>query len=113
MTKYVVGREPDPSQPHVIVDDKTVSRKHAAISIIGRDRYLLEDLKSANGTYVREKGGWRRIDSEHVGPDDDVRLGTYVTTLAKMLDDIVHTPGRIRIERNPETGEIIKRRDGN
>jgi pSer/pThr/pTyr-binding forkhead associated (FHA) protein len=106
---YLIGREPDPTRPRIVLEDRSVSRTHGSISTLGDGKYVIDDLKSANGTYVREKGGWRRIESANVRAEDEVRLGTYITTVNALLQRAVHTPARIKMERNPETGEIVKK----
>ena len=111
MVDYVIGREPDPSQPRILLEDRSISRTHGKLSVLGNDRFVIEDLRSQNGTYVREKGGWRRVDRADVGSADEIRLGMFTTTISELLARAVFTPGRVRMERNPETGEIVKRRD--
>ena len=49
---------------------RTVSRRHARITMNGGS-YTLEDLKSANGTYVNNT----RIDKAVLKPGDVVRFG--------------------------------------
>lgn len=109
MTDYVIGREPDPTRPRIPLEDRSVSRTHGKLSVLGDGRYVLEDLRSQNGTYIREKGGWRRIETAQVGNDDQVRFGLFTTTVSALLQRAVHSSGRVRMERNPETGEIVKR----
>lgn len=106
---YLIGREPDPTQPRIVIEDKTVSRTHGSISVLGHGKYIIEDLTSANGTYVREKGGWRRVERANVGGEDEIRLGSYITTVRALLERAVHSAERVKIERNPETGEIVKK----
>jgi pSer/pThr/pTyr-binding forkhead associated (FHA) protein len=106
---YVIGREPDPGRPRIVLEDKSISRNHGLISGVGDGRYVLEDMNSANGTYIRERGGWRRVERVTVGINDEVRLGMYVTSVSALLQRAVHTPGRTRLERNPETGEIVRK----
>jgi pSer/pThr/pTyr-binding forkhead associated (FHA) protein len=106
---YLIGREPDPSVPRIILEDKSVSRTHGSISVIGEGKYILEDLRSANGTYVRDKGGWRRIERTEVGAEDEVRIGAYVTNVGALLQRAIHSPGRVKFERDPDSGEIVKR----
>jgi pSer/pThr/pTyr-binding forkhead associated (FHA) protein len=108
---YVIGREPDPSLPRILLEDRSISRTHGKLSVLGNDRFVIEDLRSQNGTYVREKGGWRRVERADLGSADEVRLGMFVTTVSDLLARAIYTPARVRMERNPETGEIIKRRD--
>jgi len=55
--RLTVGR--DATNP-IVIDDPAVSREHAAIVPVGND-HILEDLKSANGTYVNGKRVSRRI----------------------------------------------------
>jgi len=64
-----VGREPHNA---IVVDDPVVSREHAAVVPVGND-HILEDLGSANGTYVNGTRVARRI-LQH---GDVIELGAY------------------------------------
>lgn len=68
MKNIVLGRSRDCD---VIVDDPTVSARHLRMSWEG-NRILVEDLGSANGTFV----GGERITRAHIRPGDSLRLGT-------------------------------------
>ncbi len=86
-TDYIVGREPQiheavrsaAARPLVIDDEVSgVSRVHAAITV--QDWAVqLTDLRSANGTYVRDgEGSWTRLTPEEpvvVGAGARVRIG--------------------------------------
>lgn len=74
----------------------------------GEGRYVLEDLQSQNGTFLRSSDGWQSIERAEVKSSDEVRFGLYVTTVAALMQRIVGDVPRARIERNPETGEIMK-----
>ncbi|MEM9068151.1 MAG: FHA domain-containing protein [Myxococcota bacterium] len=63
----VVGRSRDCD---LILKDPTVSGRHARLAWEG-ERILVEDLGSANGTFV----GGKRITSASIRPGDDVRFG--------------------------------------
>jgi hypothetical protein len=66
-----IGRQPDCT---VILADPQVSRQHAAISYQA-GRYIVQDLGSANGTYINE----RRITAPQALRDgDQLRLGNTV-----------------------------------
>jgi pSer/pThr/pTyr-binding forkhead associated (FHA) protein len=56
-TRLTVGRE---RHNDIVVDDPAVSREHAAITAVGHD-HILEDLGSANGTFVNGARTSRRI----------------------------------------------------
>lgn len=63
----VVGRSRDCD---IVIRDQTVSGRHARLTWSG-DRIVVEDLSSANGTFVDDK----RIDRTEIRPGDDVRFG--------------------------------------
>lgn len=63
----VVGRAPDCD---VVVNDPTVSSRHLRMAWSG-GRIVVEDLGSANGTYV----GGTKVDRADVRPGDEIRLG--------------------------------------
>jgi len=109
--EYLIGRDPDPSQPRIVLEDKSVSRTHGKLAVLGSDRYLIEDMRSQNGTFLRAADGWKRVERAQVGADDEVRLGAFITTVAALLQRAVGASARIKIERNPETGEIVKRKN--
>jgi DNA-binding NtrC family response regulator len=63
----VLGREP-PST--VLVPDLSLSREHARFTLTG-DTLVVEDLHSANGTWV----GGTRVETAEVRPTEEIRLG--------------------------------------
>jgi DNA-binding NtrC family response regulator len=68
----VVGRE---APADVAIPDKALSRRHARITWLAAEEFLVEDLGSLNGTSV----AGRRVEKgagASVRPGDDVRLGT-------------------------------------
>jgi len=65
--EVMVGRDRTCS---IVLSHPAVSRKHAKITFSGRE-CLLEDLKSANGTYVNNT----RIERANLKPGDVVRFG--------------------------------------
>jgi pSer/pThr/pTyr-binding forkhead associated (FHA) protein len=66
--RNVVGR--DGTQCEVIVDDATVSKRHAEIRH-ENGQFVLYDLASTNGTFVNN----RRVQRQGLLDGDDVRIG--------------------------------------
>jgi len=63
----MVGRDRTCS---IVLTHPAVSRRHARLTISGNS-YMLEDLQSANGTYVNNT----RVDKARLKPGDVVRFG--------------------------------------
>lgn len=63
----VLGR----SGTEILINDPDISRRHAALDVQGEGKYLLRDLASTNGTLVNGV----RIQTEHVAPNDKIRMG--------------------------------------
>jgi len=59
----------------ILLDDVTVSRRHAAIELEPDGRYLV-DLASLNGTYVNN----RRIERARLRDGDEVQIGKFKLT---------------------------------
>lgn len=64
-----VGRHHD---AHVLLDDVTVSRRHAVIRREG-DGFAVHDLGSLNGTYV----GGARVEVERLQAGDELQVGRF------------------------------------
>ena len=110
MATFVIGRAPPTDKPRIVLDDRTVSRTHGAIAVTA-GRCILSDADSTSGTFVRQEGEWRRISTAVVEMEDRVRFGAYVITVGDLLKRATEPvpEGPRRIERNPETGEIVKK----
>jgi tetratricopeptide (TPR) repeat protein len=61
----------------LVLDDPSMSRKHSKMRRIGGGRIEVEDLNSANGTYVNG----RKITTAQAGPGDTVRFGELMFRL--------------------------------
>lgn len=73
--EFLIGRAAD--SPITIPADKVgVSGSHVKISIDENGRWEVEDLNSANGTYVRdEDGNFQRVFKKKIDEDSIIRLG--------------------------------------
>lgn len=72
-----IGRLPE---NHVVLADKSVSKKHALITVQGDDtgdlRVQIADLHSTNGTFVNR----RKITYRVLEDKDEIRIGNVILT---------------------------------
>lgn len=107
MTTYRIGRLADCD---IVINDATVSRHHAEIAISDGGQIVLTDIGSTGGTYVRGKTGWRPIQQSSVTLIDEVRFGSWESSIQLLLNQLrTKKGGRVRLERDPDTGEIVTR----
>lgn len=103
-TATVLGRDP---MADVIVDDSAVSRRHAKIEL-RNGIYILEDLGSANGTFV----GGERVKIWELQSGDRVQLGSRIVLRFALLDEAEERMHRQLFEsatRDPLTGAFNKK----
>lgn len=67
---YRLGRDP---KSDIVLAHRTTSREHAVLRIDASGRTTIEDLGSANGTWVNGA----QVQHQVFGPDDVVALGQY------------------------------------
>ncbi|MFC0861449.1 FHA domain-containing protein [Sphaerimonospora cavernae] len=104
----------------VVLDDDTVSRRHARLETVD-DQLVLTDLGSSNGTYVNDVRVTRRV----LVPGDRMRIGRYELTwtffdsdATGLIDPSQMTvlrpvgPPRIAARRVVEAAEAYNRRAG-
>jgi pSer/pThr/pTyr-binding forkhead associated (FHA) protein len=117
MKTYIVGRSKK-SDIYIKNADLTVSGLHLEIIEDTDGKYYVIDRNSSNGTYYQQTK--QRIQQSYVDFDEALFLGNYKTTLRQLLnmrnqtasstDTTYKTHLNDKVERNPETGEIISRR---
>lgn len=83
MGAYSVGRG---EENDIIVPDSSVSRRHAELIEKQPGTYNLRDLGSVNGTYYYGPDGWVPTHFAELERNDQVRLGTYTTSVGALLD---------------------------
>lgn len=66
---YVIGRS---NEADLVLDGKAVSRKHASVRFEDNS-YVLEDLKSTNGTFVNGE----KIESRKLNHGDEITIGDF------------------------------------
>ena len=76
--KFIIGRA---SENDVVLNDVSVSRKHAQINV-NDDKFEILDLGSKNGVYLNGE----KIDRSVFNPGDEVAIGD---SILKILGDSV------------------------
>ena len=119
---WTVGRSEDCD---VVLDDGTVSRRHAEMVCLPDGRIHVADCGTTNGTFTHSAGGWRRIRQEVLRPGDLIRFGEHTMTARELRSRCVPRrqasaeraeslprrekdldPNRAKM-RDPDTGEVI------
>jgi hypothetical protein len=77
-----------------VIDDRTVSRHHALLSVAADGALHLTDLDSTGGTFVREATGWTRVADRDVAPDSELRFGNYEVGVAAVLAGLTQAERR-------------------
>jgi len=78
----VIGRSP---QADIYIDDAQASRNHARVSPGGGTTLLVEDLKSANGTFVNNNAVY---DTAVLEVGDELQIGVTVLRAATSREEI-------------------------
>ena len=83
----VAGRASSQSQADIQLpaSEDTVGRRHAEITIGANGDCYIVDLGSSNGTFVGDKGKWKKIQQAAVSSNTPIRLGSYETTISELL----------------------------
>lgn len=133
MKTLVIGRS---AYADIVLADASIALHHAELVVTDDGRYFLTDCAGETGTW-RQKGqaeggsGWVPLRQAFVSPDEPLRLGDHLCTAAELAGesrgdrsaaprsfgdgDGARTGGSVersggRVERNPVTGEIVRRR---
>ena len=100
----VIGRDP---VVDIAIDDSAVSRRHARVIVRG-DTHVIEDLGSANGTFVNGT----RITKHVLANAERVQIGPRVVLRFALLDEAEEAMQRQLFEsstRDPLTGAYNKK----
>ena len=98
-TILTIGRSPDSA---IQLDYPMVSWEHARITRVG-NQWVIEDLKSANGTALKQIDN--KIQRSTLEPTDDIFLGSFKVSASKILKEKHFTQGagvfeRVRFQGN-------------
>jgi pSer/pThr/pTyr-binding forkhead associated (FHA) protein len=81
----VIGRD---DGVDVLIDNPSVSRRHAEIRL-GEDGWVVEDLGSSNGTFIR---GTKIQGPQAIGLGDEIGFGKFSIVFGKALGEGEHAP---------------------
>ncbi len=135
MKTLVIGRSPFAD---IVIADPTVAPHHAELVLTGDGRLYLTDCASPGGSRRGRTGDdgatvWEAIRQDFVEPDEPLRLGQHPCTAAALITaargegavagvavgggtdrgEGAEAPRRGlrgRLERDPQTGEVVRRR---
>lgn len=83
MRRFAIGRS---QQNDIVIEEPSVSRRHAELRELGRGWYKLVDLGSTHGTHVERGGLWNKASVAEVTRGNRVRFGSYERTVDSLLD---------------------------
>jgi len=99
---YSIGRD---EGNDIVIEDISVSRRHARIEELGDGRYIVIDLGSANGSYVDQSKDWQQFTEAEVMATEALMLGEYRTTARDLIRRVIkpRPPGATVIASAEET----------
>ena len=80
---WIVGRDP---ACDVVLDDETVSRRHAELVRLPDGRLYVTDRATMNGTFILDGRDWRPIRQTLLAPTDSIRFGLKCSLTGGRLD---------------------------
>ncbi|OUO54411.1 hypothetical protein B5F76_02910 [Desulfovibrio sp. An276] len=78
---FSIGRS---SYNDIIINEQSISRKHAIIEILPNNEYFLRDLSSKNGTYVDDI----KIKQKHINFTSRIKFGSYKLSGEELINKI-------------------------
>lgn len=91
MKRYSIGRD---DSNDIVIDDRSVSRRHAELVDRGKGVYQIIDSGSSNGTSCLGEAGWESVISAELDADALVRIGDHDTSVSALLMQAGVTPVR-------------------
>jgi HD-GYP domain-containing protein (c-di-GMP phosphodiesterase class II)/pSer/pThr/pTyr-binding forkhead associated (FHA) protein len=94
------------SQCEVQLDDPSVSRRHCALTWLANGLLQVQDLDSANGTFINE----RQVKDATARPGDLIRLGAAILDVRDPSAPITHRPDQTVFVDESTVESVIQRR---
>jgi predicted component of type VI protein secretion system len=102
LVTYSIGRD---EANDIVIEDLSVSRRHARIEELGDGQYIVIDLGSANGCFVQQSEDWQQFTEAEVMATESIMLGEYQTTARDLIRRVTkpRPPGATVIASAEET----------
>lgn len=94
--QWTIGRK-DANQADILIDNSTVSSRHASLRRDSVGNFWLKDLKSTNGTLILRHNKFLPVTQEmEIITDDRIFLGTSSLTYTQIVSQLdIERPGLI------------------
>ncbi|RCU50927.1 MULTISPECIES: FHA domain-containing protein [Corallincola] len=96
---YSIGRS---AHNDIVVNDASVSGRHAELVQAADGRLYLSDCQSTNGSFVDNNGQWQPLVQSFIEPQQTLRLGNITITAQQLLQQLNGSGPK----RHPGTGEV-------
>lgn len=108
MVTYSIGRD---EGNDIVIEDLSVSRRHARIEELGDGQFMVIDLGSANGCYVEQSDDLQQFSEAEVMATEVIILGEYRTTARDLIRRVAkpRAPGATVIASAEETQRSFDR----
>ncbi len=121
----MIGRS---READIILTDASIAPRHAELVISDDHDHYLTDCASGGGSWIKSADGWRPLRQDFVTEQATLRFGSHETSLSQLLaalrprqrrqsstggsdtanNDATRLTGTV--ERDPATGEIVRKR---
>lgn len=78
---FSIGRGQDADIP---LDDETVSRRHAEVTLTSDGKYYFADCNSSGGSYLLKDAAWVPLQQSFVEKTDQLQLGHYQLSVQEL-----------------------------
>lgn len=109
MGTFTIGRD---ETNDIVIDDSSVSRRHARVEQIGSGRFLIVDLQSSNGCFVEHNASWQQFGEAEVTANENLLLGDHQTTARDLIRRIAR-PRQLGATVMAESAETQRGFQGN
>lgn len=70
----------------LVLEDDSISRRHARIEVTHEGYLCVQDARSRNGTFLHRNGRWIRTRKVILGTQDRIRFGEFEVPLSRLVE---------------------------